>query len=136
MRFFIETVTTYSTSGKTRKGYAIQQAVKPFEHILLMDDQAFKELYYNIERLVAVCNARFRGAELFVSHNRQKDCGQISVHPKATGSESPVVTVSYAILLEEYSGASVRLLMADMVRTYSPDIYDSFKIRKESEKEE
>ena len=127
MMYFIETVATYTTSGKTRKGYAIQQAVKPFEHILLMDDEAFKAFYYGIQRLVEVCNTRYRGGELFVAHNRQKDCGQISVHPKATGSESAVVTVAYGIVLEEYSGASVRLLMADMVRTYSPDIYETFK---------
>lgn len=129
MKFFIESVTTYSTSGKTRKGYAIQEAIKPFEHILLLDKQAFKAFYYIIKLLVEVCNARYRGAELFTSIHKLDAGGQISVHPRKTGSETAVVTISYAMVLDEYSEADVRQLLDAMVRTYAPDIYDDFKAR-------
>lgn len=133
MMFFIESVTTYSTSGKTRKGYAIQKALKPFEHIILISEQAFDTLLANIERLVVVCNAKYRGAELFVSCNKQADCGQISVHPQPTGNESPVITISYGIVADEFSHITVRHKISNTIRTYAPDIAEHFGLQKGGE---
>ena len=127
MNYFIETVTTYSTSGKTRKGAAIQAAAKPFEHRELFGgESALTVLVARLRALVRVCNANFRGAELCLSWHRNGDQGQISVHPKATGSEQPVVTISYAPIVDRVSDLTVSSVIGEAIRRQAPEIYSKF----------
>lgn len=127
MNYFVETVTVYSTSGKTRKGAAIQAAAKPFEHKELFGGQStLNVLVARLRALVRVCNANFRGAELFLSWHRDGDQGQISVHPKPTGFESPVVTISYAPILDHISDLTIGTVIGEAIRKQAPEIYSKF----------
>lgn len=129
MNYFVETVTVYSTSGKSRKGAAIQAAAKPFEHKELFGgESALTVLVARLRALVRVCNANFRGAELFLSWHRDGDQGQISVHPKSTGFETPVVTISYAPVIDRISDITVGYVIGDAIRKHAPEIYSKFLI--------
>lgn len=128
MSYFIETVTTYATSGKTRKGAAIQAAVKPFEHALIFDSTSLSVLVSRLRTLVRVCNSCFRGAELFLSWNRNGESGQISVHPKQTGFEASVVTIHYAPIVNRFSDLVVGAVMGEAIRKQAPEIYQKFLV--------
>ena len=128
MRIFVESVTTYFVTGKTRKGSAIQSAVKQFKHVLLFNEEALTALLVNIERLVDTCNKKYRGSMYSVHHYKEKTGGRISVRPKETGTETPVATLEYAYVVDVYCDNDIKRTMADMVRTFAPDIYDDFKV--------
>ncbi len=132
MTYFIETVTTYATSGKTRKGAIIQAAAKPFEHKLLTAGSTLDELVSRLRALVRVCNANYRGAELCLSWHRDGDSGQISVHPQQTGSEQNVVTISYAPVKDRLFELTVFPIIGEVIRKQAPEIYQ--KVIMESSK--
>lgn len=94
MRYFIESVTTYSTTGKSRKGALLQAVAKKFEHSIISDEGALNEFIRTLRHFVTACNNSFPGAPLYLTTN--KASGQISVHPKATGSEATVFAIHYA----------------------------------------
>ena len=123
MNFFIESVTTYSTPGKTRKGAIIQAVAKPFEHALLIETSALNELVSRLRALVNVCNNNYRGSQLYLSWNKDGDSGHISVHPKKSGSELNVVTISYAPVKTRLFDLTVFPFMGNVIRKRAPEIY-------------
>lgn len=70
MRYFVETVTTYNATGKSRKGAILQKVAQRFEHVIIGDHNALLALIKVFERLVAACNKVYRGKILKVSYNR------------------------------------------------------------------
>ena len=104
MKFFIETVTTYSTTGKSKKGAAIQTAVKTLEHCLLTDEDALASLTLQLTRLVEVCNDKYKGnpAKLHIT------TGHFSIRPPETGNETPIATIQYAPVLEQLTADQIR----------------------------
>lgn len=128
MMFFIESVTTYSTSGKTRKGAAIQAAASKFEHNLLSDGTALSALVSQLRILVKVCNDNFRGSELFLTWHRDNNSGQISIGPRATGYESPVASIHYAPIEDRIAAINIRDRISQALQDNAPDIYPKYSI--------
>ena len=126
MMYFIESVTTYSTSGKSRKGAAIQAAARKFEHALLSDGTSLISLVSRLRDLVNVCNENFRGALLYISWTRDGESGQISIHPKSTGSEPHVVNIHYAPVIDRIPDFRVEGIIGDAIRTVAPEIYSKY----------
>ena len=100
MRYFIESVTTYSTTGKSRKGALLQSVAKKFEHSIIADEITMIEFIHTLRHFVTVCNNTFPGAPLYLTAD--DGSGQISVHPKATGSEATVFAIHYAPIGSTY----------------------------------
>lgn len=129
MKFFIESVTTYATSGKTRKGSIIQAAAKPFEHVELSDESTLKEFVSRLRALVRVCNSNYRGSTLALSWIRNGDSGQISVHSPKTGSEQNVVTISYAPIKRHLFDLTVFPVIGEVIRKQAPEIYQKVMMK-------
>ena len=70
MRYFVESVTTYSTTGKTRKGAIIQKVAKEFEHVIIGDNTCSLALISALKRLADACNKVYKGREVIVEYNR------------------------------------------------------------------
>ena len=69
MRYFVESVTVYSTTGKTRKGAMLQKAALQFEHIIIGDHVALKALIKAFRTLTAACDKVYLGAPLRVAYS-------------------------------------------------------------------
>ena len=80
MRYFVESVTTYTTTGKTRKGAMLQSAAMQFEHTVIGDVQALEALLKVFRNLVDACNAQYSGKPLKL--NYYKDAYRIAVVPE------------------------------------------------------
>ena len=104
MKFFIETVTTYSTTGKSKKGAAIQTAVSNLEHCILTDEDALASLILQLKNLVDVCNDKYKGKTVKL----HLTTGQFSICPPKTGSETPIATIQYAPVLEQLTADQIR----------------------------
>ena len=103
MRYFIESVTTYSTTGKSRKGALLQTIVTGYEHAVLADEHTLARFIRTLRLIVDACNKTFSGSTLYLSVSD----GYISVHPQSTGSEAHVVTIHYAPIGFTYETYSV-----------------------------
>lgn len=94
MKFFIESVTTYTTSGKTRKGATLQRAAQRFEHQILGDEYALEALVGHLRVLVDTVNSSFKGQPLKLVHNA--DSCWISVMPENPQNDNVVFSIQYA----------------------------------------
>lgn len=84
MMFFFDTVQTFSTSGKSAKGQALQEMAKRFECVLVQGDDAPVKIVMAIREQAAVIDKEFRrGRDTFVDYtvDRSGDYGQISAYP-------------------------------------------------------
>ena len=104
MNYFIETVNTYSTTGKSKKGAAIQTAVKTLEHCLLKDEDALASLTLQLKNLVDVCNDKYKGNPIKLHITT----GQFSIRPPETGNETPIATIQYAPVLAQLAADEIR----------------------------
>ena len=94
MRYFIEYVTTYSVTGKSRKCALLQAAVRKFEHMELADEAALLEFARQLRRLVEACNAVHRGKPITLEHSRNS--GHIFARADQTGNDTYVFSIGYA----------------------------------------
>lgn len=84
MMFFFDTVQTFSTTGKSAKGKAIQEMAKRFEHVLVQGEDTPVKIVMAMREHVQVIDNRYsRGRQTFVDYtiDRSGDCGQISAFP-------------------------------------------------------
>lgn len=91
MRYFVESVSVYSTTGKTRKGAILQKAALQFEHIILGDHMALKALIKVFKKLAAACDSTYRGAQLRVDYTDY----QLSVRPEKPSFDEKVVFIMH-----------------------------------------
>lgn len=89
MRYFVESVNTYNSTGKSRKGAILQKVARQFEHVVIGDHNALLALLKALERLVAACNNSFRGKTLKVCYNKYSY--YISVEPEDKGFSEQVI---------------------------------------------
>ena len=84
MMFFFDTVQTFSTSGKSRKGQVLQEMAKRFEWILVQGEDAPLKIALAMREKAQILDARFsRGRATYVdcAFDRAADCGQIVAYP-------------------------------------------------------
>lgn len=112
--YFIESVTTYSTSGKTRKGAILQSVAKCYEHRVLCDGNALSAMVASLSLLVDVVNATCKGKPLKLCYNA--DAGWICVKPESGYNDNHVFSIQYAPVCEHFYASNIRA-----------DIYDTLK---------
>lgn len=84
MMFFFDTLQTFSTTGKSAKGKAIQEMAMRFEHVLVQGEDAPVKIVMAMRDQVQILDKRFsRGRETFVDYtiDRSGESGQISAFP-------------------------------------------------------
>lgn len=131
MKFFVETVTTYNSTGKTRKGALLQKVAKQFEHTVIGDHNALLALVKVFERLVAACNSTYTGKRLKISYNRYSY--YLSVEPEEKNfSESVIFSMQLApVGLTLFSSNIHSAVHSDLLSTKDQkllDIYHSKQI--------
>ena len=84
MMFFFDTVQTFSTTGKTDKGKALQEMAKRLEYVLVQGDEAPFEILTAMRDHARTIDGQFpRGRKTFVDINldRSGQYGQITAVP-------------------------------------------------------
>jgi len=114
MMYFIESVTTYSTSGKTRKGAILQSVAKNYEHRVLCDGNALSAMVTSLKLLVDVVNTTCKGKPLKLDHSA--DAGWICVKPESRFNDNHVFSIQYAPVCGHFYASNIRA-----------DIYDTLK---------
>ncbi len=111
MMYFIESVNTLSTTGKSRKGSVLQTVTKRFEHAVLFDETALQAFIHQLQCLVNAVNARYKGKTVFLHY--RLDSGHIYADNGSTGHESYIFSISYAPVGITLSAHSVRNEITD-----------------------
>ena len=98
MRYFIESVNTLTTTGKSRKGALLQSIVKRFEHTVLKGSDALAFFIGHLQALVDTCNAAYRGKTVTLHV-----CpGHIYAKNDNNGHEAHIFSISYAPIGDEF----------------------------------
>lgn len=98
MRYFIESVNTLTTTGKSRKGALLQSIVKRFEHTVLKGDDALTYFIGFLQGLVDTSNASYRGKTVTLHTNP----GHIYAKNDNNGHEAHIFSISYAPIGDEF----------------------------------
>lgn len=92
MKYFIESVNTLSTTGKSRKGAILQAVVRRFEHTIIADDESLSEFINQLKNLIDVVNQKYSGKDASL----QTVKGHIYANSGCTGHEAYIFSISYA----------------------------------------
>ena len=86
MKFF-HPVTTFSTTGKTAKGRALQQMALQFDRVLIHGDNSAIKLTIRMREIAAAIDTRYpRTRRTFVELHIDNDgCGMITASPTSDG---------------------------------------------------
>ena len=96
MKYFVESVLTYNTTGKSRKGALLQRVASQFEHQIIGDHQALEALIADIRKLVTACEQTYKGKPLGVFFDKRncRICVE-DLNPRAD-INTAVFTICYA----------------------------------------
>ena len=128
MKFFVESVTTYTSTGKSRKGAILQKVAKQFEHTVIGDNYAMTALITVFERLVDACNKTYTGRRLVISYN--KFSHHISVKPECQKSfdDSAVFSMQLApIGLTLFSSNIHQMMHSDLTDNNEPKLLEAYR---------
>lgn len=84
MMFFFDTVQTFSTTGKSAKGQALQKMAMRFKDVLVQGDYAPDKIVIAMREQAAEIDRQFtRGRKTYIDHtiDRSGDSGQIMAVP-------------------------------------------------------
>ncbi len=84
MMFFFDTVQTFSTTGKSAKGQALQEMAMRFKDVLVQGDYAPDKIVIAMREQAAEIDKQFtRGRKTYIDHtiDRSGDSGQIMAAP-------------------------------------------------------
>lgn len=95
MKFF-HPVTTFSNTGKTAKGRALQEMALQFDRVLIHGDNSAMQLTLRMREIAAVLDAKYpRTRRTFVDcHIDNEGCGQIVASP-VSDSGNPALDQDY-----------------------------------------
>lgn len=96
MKYFVESVLTYNTTGKSRKGAILQKAATQFEHQIIGDHQALEALVSDIRKLVDACDNIFKGKPLKVDYNKANYRICVESAEKRADINTAVFTILFA----------------------------------------
>lgn len=133
MMFFIETVTTYSTSGKTRKGAILQEVAKTYEHKVLCDETALSAMVASLRLLVDVVNATCKGKPIRLEHNHE--AGWICVKPESGFNDNHVFSISYAPICGSLYASHIRAGIYDSLKQQDNEVARAFIMEATKSKE-
>lgn len=126
MMYFIKTVSTYLSTGKTKKGKVLQTVATSFEYAIMRDNVALSAFVNSLDRLVDVCNSKFKGASLKLewSHNNS----YISVRHE-NNPDNVVFSIHYAPVRDDIAAFNVRNKISDVMidSGYKDLFYDLYR---------
>lgn len=131
MMYFIESVHTLSSTGKSRKGAILQAIANRFEHAVLVDETALKAFIHQLQCLVNAVNARYKGKTVFLEFCL--DSGHIWAHNGSTGHESYIFSIGYAPVGIDLRAHTVRNEITDSLFNLDRELLAEY--RKEAYKE-
>ena len=112
--YFIESVDTLPSTGKTRKGAALQAVVEQFEHTILVDKVALRALFRQLQALVDAVNARYPGMTVLmhIFSDSDSDTGYICAGNDPTGFDGFIFSIHYVPVGDDlhYDNISSRIL--------------------------
>lgn len=111
--YFVESVLTLTSTGKTRKGALLQKVAEQFEHKILADEDALANLVLRLDNLVETCNKRYKGTE--VSFTCDFDAGAISAYNGNPGNAPYIFIIGFAPMGERLPASTVRNLISNTV---------------------
>lgn len=124
MMYFIESVTTFQSSGKSKKGALLQAAVSNLEHNFFGDDDGLFALRDQLSKLVDLCNKEYKGSKMFLKWH--EDACQIEVISDSTSERCPVFRICYAPMKGCIPATIVGLELADSIIDTSYSMYQKF----------
>ena len=131
MMYFIESVNTLSTTGKSRKGALLQAVTKRFEHAVLVDETALSAFFSQLYYLVKAVNASCKGKTVFLQHSTGS--GHIYANYGSTGNESYIFSISYAPVGIDLRAHTIRNEITDSLFNLDRELLAEY--RKEAYKE-
>lgn len=131
MMYFIESVNTLSTTGKSRKGALLQVVTKKFEHTILVDEHALSAFIHQLHCLVDAVNARYKGKTVYLQYSL--DGGYIHANYGCTGHEAYIFSISYAPVGIDLRAHTVRNEITDALYNLDRELLAEY--RKEAYKE-
>lgn len=131
MMYFIESVSTLSTTGKSRKGAFLQAVTKRFEHTILVDEHALSAFVHQLRCLVNAVNAMYKGKPVNLQYNSAS--GHIYANNGNTGHEAYIFSISYAPVGIDLRAHNVRNEITDTLYNLDRELLAEY--RKEAYKE-
>ncbi len=122
--YFVESVHTLTSTGKTRKGALLQNVAEQFEHKVLADEDALANLVLRLEQLVEACNKRYKGTE--VSFTYDYDAGAISAYNGNPGNAPYIFIISFAPMGERLHASTVRNLISNTVNNIDAETLKAY----------
>ncbi len=117
MMYFVHSVQTYSSPGKTRKGALLQQVALKFKSAVL-SDEALAVLIRSFRILVDAVNSAYKGKPLKLSTGE----GWIAVKPEDGLDTSYVFNISFQQQGKHYLGHNVHKEIHYTLSNIDPDI--------------
>ena len=124
MKYFIESVTTYSTTGKTRKGAILQSVAMTYEHKMMCDGNALSAMVFSLKLLVDVVNATCKGKPLKLEHSH--DAGWICVKPESGFNDNHVFSIHYAPVCGSFYASNIRADIYDCLKQQDEELAKAF----------
>lgn len=129
--YFIESVNTLTTTGKSRKGAILQAVAKRFEHTILVDEHTLTAFIHQLHCLVNAVNARYSGKEVFLQYST--GAGHIYANNGSTGHEAYIFSISYAPVGIDLRAHTVRNEITDSLFNLDRELLAEY--RKDAYKE-
>lgn len=124
MKYFIESVHTLNSTGKTKKGALLQVIARKFEHTVLADDDALTAMVDQLRKLVEVCNAKYHGKKLELHHNSWS-C-YISCSAQLNATDTAVFGIQYAPIGQTMTGSTIRASINDALSNIARPLQQLF----------
>ena len=131
MMYFIESVNTLSTTGKSRKGAILQAVTKKFEHTILVDEHALSAFIHQLHCLINAFNARYKGKTVYLQYSTGSS--HIYANTGCTGHEAYIFSISYATVGLDLRAHTVRNEITDSLYNLDRELLAEY--RKEAYKE-
>lgn len=117
MKYFINSVQTYSTSGKSRKG-ALRQSVASLFEGVIVDDEALSTMTRVFKALVASVNRHYKGKPLSLATGP----GWLCVKPEYNGNDNHVFNISYMPIKDTFHATNIEQYVARYLYNIAPVI--------------
>lgn len=121
--YFVESVSTLSTFGKTRKAELLQKMSRRFEHTLIVDESALDTFIHQFEVLVAVCNKKYKGKTVYLRHNSKS--GHIYAC-KGVPADGYIFMISYVPVVQQMPPHEICNVFSDAVWMLDKRIFRKF----------
>lgn len=122
--FFVESVHTLTSTGKTRKGALLQKAASRFEHKVIADEEALAILVIRLDNLVSACNRRYKGAEVKLTYDYE--AGNISAYSSHQVDAPYIFSISFAPMGERLYVSSVQNIISDKVNDIDSELLKDY----------